>query len=207
MDDVFTNKLMAYPINRNIFKTNKYTLTLFIPPVETVYYTNKYQVNPNSVLYLAMPWKAGMDTTGKSFKITIANRKRVLQVIKTALEWFEELTDLFVTAQNGVLYFNNDYNNLKSIYNHKYYETPQAIKIVPSAIEVGQGVMAEGVVFYMNKLENYLLLTKEELQELYDVLEEFDFASQTILTYKALEMSAMTNQMTSYQQWADRMRG
>lgn len=208
MDNVFTSALMAYPIQRNVYRCSKYTLQLFIPAVEMVYYTNRYQVSPNAILFLSPPWKPGdvNDGNNKSFRINRVNRRRLLRTIETALDWFKTIEDLFV-VKDGTLYFNTDYNNLKSVYAPKYYENPQqGMKIVPTTIEVGNGVMNEGVILYINRLENHILLLKDELQELYDLLVDFDFAAETLVTYQALEMAIRTNSTVSYEKWKEKFR-
>ena len=43
-------KIKSYKIQRTYYKTSKYTLTLFIPPVEALEVQNGYNVNPNAIL-------------------------------------------------------------------------------------------------------------------------------------------------------------
>ena len=100
-------KIKSYKIQRQYYKTNKYTLTLFIPPVETVEIQNGYNVNPNAILYFALPWKE--ETIHKrSIEIRIKNQRKILRKLSEALNWFDNIQDLFVT-KDGTLYFNTNY--------------------------------------------------------------------------------------------------
>ena len=71
-------KIKSYKIQRTYYKTSKYTLTLFIPPVEALEVQNGYNVNPNAILYLALPWNS--ETTHKrSIEIRVKNQRSILR--------------------------------------------------------------------------------------------------------------------------------
>lgn len=179
---------------------------LFVPPVETLYGANNYQVNPNGILYLSLPWSAG-DTknNAKSFAIHPSNKRRFLRVLGTAISWFSTISDLFVTGKDGVLYFNTEYTNLKSVYEPKYYESPQAIKIVPIAMEFAEGQYQEGVRIYINRLTNFMELTLPELQDLFDMIDEFNFPAEIQICYQALLLSFNTKSMVSMTDYRTRL--
>lgn len=196
MPDV--QKLHAYTIRRTYYRNSKYSLQMFIPPVETIYSTGNYNVNPNAILYFSLPWRKG-DTKalGRSFSIHQWNQRRVLRTLGEALSWFRTIEDLYAKSADGTLYFNTAYNSLVARYSPGYYENPQALKIVPIAMEVGNETYTEGVRLYMNRLENFMELTLEELQTLFDIIDGFDFATETILSYQALAMSFNMSNMKS----------
>ena len=188
-------KIKSYKIQRQYYKTNKYTLTLFIPPVETVEVQNGYNVNPNAILYFALPWKE--DTIHKrSIEIRIKNQRKILRCLSEALNRIDNIVDLFVT-QDNVLYFNINYNNLSSKYKSDPDENPQAIKIVPVALECGNGIYEEGVILSVNSRDNYIQLTRDELQELFDVIYNFNFSTEILLTYQALQLSILMGRFGS----------
>lgn len=191
-------KLQSLKIQRTYFKTEKYTLTLFIPPCETTIIQNGYNVNPIGILYLALPWKENA-VAKRSLDIRLKNKLQILRCISEALNWFNDYNDLYVT-QDGILHFNTNYNNLAAKYRSDLSETPQSMKIVPVVIETGMNAYEEGVILYINHTENFIQLTKNELQELFDILYHFDFGIEVQLSYQALVMSYLTNKIGTQQQ-------
>ena len=191
-------KIKSYKIQRTYYKTSKYTLTLFIPPVEALEVQNGYNVNPNAILYLALPWNS--ETTHKrSIEIRVKNQRSILRKLSEALNWFESIDDLFVT-KDGILYFNTNYNDLKVKYVSLENSGEQGFKIVPVALERGNNVYEEGVILSINARDNYIELTRDELQELFDILMNFNFANEIQVTYQALLVAIMTGKVGTQQQ-------
>ena len=191
-------KIKSYKIQRTYYKTSKYTLTLFIPPVEALEVQNGYNVNPNAILYLALPWNS--ETTHKrSIEIRIKNQRSILRKLSEALNWFDSIEDLFV-IKDGVLYFNTNYNDLKVKYVSLENSGEQGFKIVPVALERGNNVYEEGVILSINARDNYIELTRDELQELFDILMNFNFANEIQVTYQALLVAIMTGKVGTQQQ-------
>lgn len=192
------HKIKSYKIQRTYYKTSKYTLTLFIPPVEALEVQNGYNVNPNAILYLALPWNS--ETTHKrSIEIRVKNQRSILRKLSEALNWFDSIEDLFV-IKDGVLYFNTNYNDLKVKYVSLENSGEQGFKIVPVALERGNNVYEEGVIPSINARDNYIELTRDELQELFDVLMNFNFANEIQVTYQALLVAIMTGKVGTQQQ-------
>ena len=191
-------KIKSYKIQRTYYKTSKYTLTLFIPPVEALEVQNGYNVNPNAILYLALPWNS--ETTHKrSIEIRVKNQRSILRKLSEALNWFDSIEDLFV-IKDGVLYFNTKYNDLKVKYVSLENSGEQGFKIVPVALERGNNVYEEGVILSINARDNYIELTRDELQELFDILMNFNFANEIQVTYQALLIAIMTGKVGTQQQ-------
>ena len=191
-------KIKSYKIQRTYYKTSKYTLTLFIPPVEALEVQNGYNVNPNAILYLALPWNS--ETTHKrSIEIRVKNQRSILRKLSEALNWFDNIEDLFV-IKDGVLYFNTNYNDLKVKYVSLENSGEQGFKIVPVALERGNNVYEEGVILSINARDNYMELTRDELQELFDILMNFNFANEIQVTYQALLVAIMTGKVGTQQQ-------
>ena len=191
-------KIKSYKIQRTYYKTSKYTLTLFIPPVEALEVQNGYNVNPNAILYLALPWNS--ETTHKrSIEIRVKNQRSILRKLSEALNWFDSIEDLFV-IKDGVLYFNTNYNHLKVKYVSLENSGEQGFKIVPVALERGNNVYEEGVILSINARDNYIELTRDELQELFDILMNFNFANEIQVTYQALLVAIMTGKVGTQQQ-------
>lgn len=191
-------KIKSYKIQRTYYKTSKYTLTLFIPPVEALEVQNGYNVNPNAILYLALPWNS--ETTHKrSIEIRVKNQRSILRKLSEALNWFDSIEDLFV-IKDGVLYFNTNYNDLKVKYVSLENSGEQGFKIVPVALERGNNVYEEGVILSINARDNYIELTRDEFQELFDILMNFNFANEIQVTYQALLVAIMTGKVGTQQQ-------
>ena len=191
-------KIKSYKIQRTYYKTSKYTLTLFIPPVEALEVQAGYNVNPNAILYLALPWNSEA-THKRSIEIRVKNQRSILRKLSEALNWFDSIDDLFV-IKDGVLYFNTNYNDLKVKYVSLENSGEQGFKIVPVALERGNNVYEEGVILSINARDNYIELTRDELQELFDILMNFNFANEIQVTYQALLVAIMTGKVGTQQQ-------
>ncbi|MCM1214057.1 MAG: hypothetical protein NC548_06005 [Lachnospiraceae bacterium] len=191
-------KLANYTINRMYYKSAKYSFNMFIPPLETIYGDMKYTVNPNVILYLTLPWPKDPEAnkSGRSFAIRVWNQRKILRLIGQALDWFTAIEDLYMINE-GTLYFNMKYKDLCVKYAPKPFEPPQAFKITPIALEYGNGKYQEGVRFHINTIENFMELTREELEELFDILAQFNFGVEAMVCYQALLMSFLNKGMTS----------
>jgi len=121
------------------------------------------------------------------------------------MRWFEDeiYTDLYF-VNDGRLVFNTKYNDISSKYIPKYMET-QAMKIVPICIEYANGQFQEGVRIYINRLENYLELTVDQLQELFDLIMGFHFAEEINQTYLALNHTQETKTILDQNTYKNRM--
>ena len=196
-EDITSLQLKPYRIQRTYMKTPKYTLSLYIPPAETTVVNNGYNIGVIGILYFQLPWQESK--IKRSIEIRVKNQRKILRCLSEALNWFDNIVDLFVT-QDNVLYFNTNYNNLSSKYKSDLDENPQAIKIVPVALECGNGIYEEGVILSINARDNYIELTRDELQELFDILMNFNFANEIQVTYQALLVAIMTGKVGTQQQ-------
>lgn len=195
VNEGFNNlKLNAYRMQRTYFKTSKYTLSLFIPPAETTVVQAGYNISVMGILYFQLPWRDGPNR--RSLEIRVRNQRKILRCIGEALNWFDTIEDLFVTKDN-VLYFNTTYNDLVVRYISDPDDTPQGLKIVPVVIDNDNGTKEEGAIVTVNNMENFIQLTRNELQELFDVLYNFNFANEIMLTFGALELSRLTDRFGS----------
>lgn len=183
-------KLNPYRMQRTYFKTSKYTLSLFIPPAETTVVQAGYNVSIMGILYFQLPWRDG--PSKRSLEIRVRNQRKILRCIGEALNWFDTIEDLFVTKDN-ILYFNTKYNDLVVRYISDPDDTPQGLKIVPVVIDNDNGTKEEGAIVTVNNMENFIQLTRNELQELFDVLYNFNFANEILLTIGALELSRLSD--------------
>ena len=108
---------------------------------------------------------------------------------------FDTLFAPYFVIKDGVLYFNTNYNDLKVKYVSLENSGEQGFKIVPVALERGNNVYEEGVILSINARDNYIELTRDELQELFDILMNFNFANEIQVTYQALLVAIMTGKV------------
>ena len=101
------------------------------------------------------------------------------------MNWFDSIEDLFV-IKDGVLYFNTNYNDLKVKYVSLENSGEQGFKIVPVALERGNNVYEEGVILSINARDNYIELTRDEIQETFDILINLNFSNEIQMNYQAL---------------------
>lgn len=116
------------------------------------------------------------------FTIGWDHHVQLINALGTALEWFfdEKKKDLFVKSDTGQLYFNNDYNDLKtSAYSGKY--THSFLEIRPVVVERDDLKRYEGVIIVINETDNYACLTVDELLSLSHIIANFDFSRELIL--------------------------
>ena len=93
-----------------------------------------------------------------------------------------------------------NYNGLSVKYISQEASGAQGFKIVPVALECGNQIYEEGVILSINSKENYIELTRDELQELFDVIMGFNFANEIQVTYQALMLSFMTGKVGTQKQ-------
>lgn len=126
----------------------------------------------------------------EKFRFGWERHLHVVNAFSKAFEWFfnDKLKDLFYKSEDGMLYFNNDYNNLKSVV-YSGINTHQIIEIVPVIVEREEQRL-EGVLIRVNEQASFATLSVNELMEVLSVLSNFDFSSEMTLMFemaKALE--------------------
>ena len=104
-EEITTLQLKPYRIQRTYMKTSKYTLSLYIPPAETTILNNGYNTGVIGILYFQLPWQESK--IKRSIEIRVRNQRKILRCLSEALNWFDNIVDLFVT-QDNVLYFNTN---------------------------------------------------------------------------------------------------
>ena len=113
---------------RNIYRDDRLTLQLFVPPPETIATGMKYQINSNVVLYLQMSQTGKMDTTdqwkSRRFPIKQTNLYEVVCFFDEILFWYQDKSkeDLFLETDDGQLIFNSKYNELYARTKKRYFD-------------------------------------------------------------------------------------
>lgn len=148
-----------------------------------------FLLNINPIIMLRVTQKKnGLTNLLKNnyFKINPKNHFRVVRFFNNILKWFfdKNMNDLFYEYE-GELIFNADYKSLseklkvgtKSI---------QRMNAIPAVVDYG-GRKQEGVIIYINENENQLILTLNQLQDIFGILSNFSFQHEMIILYEALK--------------------
>lgn len=126
--------------------------------------------------------KLELSINRSKFTITWEHHVQLLNALGTAMEWFYDTNkkDLFVKSEDGQLFFNNDYNNLKvSAYSGK--KTHNFLEIRPVVVERDNFKKYEGVIIMLNDTDDYVCITLEELVSLTHILSSFDYTQELML--------------------------
>lgn len=201
--------LNNYPIKRTIYKTKKYNLQFYFPPVSSYDLNKVYNLNCNGILYLALPYQTGIANEMlkyRSFKITTANFKDVLRTIERVLKWFvgDRFQDMYVETDDGILLLNADYKQLYETTDRTYFED-QMLKFTPCVLEVANNKYTPGVYLFVNLLENRVDLSLNELIRLYDILSDFNFTNEMILCLEVLKHSINTSSYMTEEEYRKRI--
>lgn len=124
---------------------------------------------------------SGVTWQEASLRISPKNFRSVKKIFRSSLSWFydKEKNDLYVYDENNNLRFNMDYKDLEERL-VVGFQNRQLIGIRPDVIEY-EGSKYEGVYFWITRLENGVMLTYLELEEIVSVLEGFSFQEEDVL--------------------------
>ena len=175
----------------------------------------RYRMNyPYSALYLQknIPYanRKAMDPAAVkalSFQITSHILPDVQNIFKMAEDWFtdESIKELYGVNDEGTLIFNMDYKDLSATCANEYGNARTAIQLVPAPIEIGQGVIEPGVILYINKKENAIILRKYQLLRLANFFKHFSFIAYTQFAMSCFQYCLTTNSILTYEQVRRRM--
>lgn len=145
----------------------------------------RYRINkPYSVLYLqrvvTYQERMALDPGSQkalSFPVNEYNIDDVKEMFEEVSTWFypENLKELYGQNDNGLLIFNNDYKALCATAVDEFASVRSALKVVPATVEVAQGKYEPGVVFYINRQANGVLLRQKQILRLCKFMQGFDF--------------------------------
>ena len=170
----------------------------------------RYQINyPSATLYLQKTTtydeRKNLDSSSlsmMSFAITEYNLDGVKDVFKEATSWFtdENINILYGKNDEGLLMFNSDYSKLGALYVDEFSRVKTALKIVPTVVEVGVGVMVPGVVLYINQLENGVILKYQEFKRLANFILRFNFIPYMQFAMECFHHSIITGSLLTREQ-------
>ena len=170
----------------------------------------RYRINkPYSVLYLQKvvryQERAAMDATTQkslSFAITEYNINEVKEMCNEVMSWFlpENIKELYGQNDDGMLIFNNDYKELKASVTDEFGAVRTALKVVPTTMEVAQGKYAPGVVFYINRVANGVLLSQSQILRICKFIDGFDFLSWNQFAMGCFSYAKSTGHILTYEE-------
>ena len=200
-----------FPLTTNIdlhIKDISFTVWVKQPTVDTL--QKKYRLNiPQATLYLqktinSTNWSNMDELTRRSMSYPISpyNYYDIKKLFKDVKEWFEPdiLKELYGTNDNGLLIFNSDYKNLNVIHIDEYSSVKTALKIVPTVVQVGQDVYKPGVVMYINKIANAVLLRDYEILRICNFIIDFNFNWWVNFSLDVFKYCEETNRILSYKE-------
>lgn len=201
-----------------------FTIPLELPNVDVIFWmrqfttdtmNSRYRINyPVSTLYLqrvvSYNDRQAMDQAAQaalSFSITQYNLDDVKDMFREVLSWFTEENKNLLYGRNddGVLLFNSDYQKLNAMYVNEFAKVKTALKVVPTVIEVGNNVMEPGVVFYINKVENGIILQEYQIKRLCRFILDFNFIPYTQFAMQCFQYSLATGAVLSREQVQQRL--
>ena len=96
--------------------------------------------------------------------------------------------------------FNSDYNKLGALYVDEFSRVKTALKIVPTVVEVGIGVMVPGVVFYINQMDNGVILKYNEFKRFANFILRFNFIPYIQFAMQCFQHSIITGSLLTREQ-------
>lgn len=206
----------GYPLSFNIpVDIRDLDLIFWMRPFTVDTLQTRYRMNhPHTVLYMqkSIPYsnRKAMnpaDIKSLAFQITPNNLYNVQDVFSMAEDWFSEASvkELYGVNDEGTLIFNMDYKDLSATCADEYGSARTAIQMVPAPVEIGQGVLEPGVILYINRKENAIVLRKYQLLRLANFFKHFSFIAYTQFAMACFQYCLTTNSILTYDQVRKRM--
>ena len=171
---------MNFLPQRRLMIRRTFTLTSTLSKFEIDFYNNTATANANVLLRFKFNGPGGA-----MFRINQATHYQVLMGFKKALDWFYDpnKADLFVVNEKNQLTFNNDYNNLiVTIHSSQIYNEHMEIRPCVNNSDSDRG--HEGVIIFLNSASSYIIINREELEEIYTLLSNFSYQAEIDLLVK-----------------------
>ncbi len=185
-------------IKRTLYKNTRYLLEFFMYEPKIEKWNNNYSINVNPVLTLRQlnsgSYSEDFSTMQeRSYRITPRNLYRTVKFFNTVLGWFydEKMTDLYLINEEDELTFNSDYNKLYLITTKTLNET-SVMKAMPTVI-VFNDKRYEGIHLYINRTENLIIMTKDEIEMIIGFLKDFSFQDEVIECLTIMEYGKNNN--------------
>ena len=174
------------------YKVNHPYSSLYIQKV--ISYNDRQELDPASSASL-------------SFCVSSHILEDVKEMFREALSWFtpENLSILYGKNDEGLLMFNSEYQKLNAICVNEYGSSKTALKIVPTVVEVGNNIYEPGVVFYINKVANGIIMRLYELKRLANFIIGFNFIPYNQFALQCFQHCLTTGSLLSREQVQKRL--
>lgn len=168
---------------RVIYRNNRYTLEFFMydPSILISKKSRTIKYNPILQLRYLNPKTLTEQFDHTVYKITPRNIYRVVKFLNKVIKWFydKDKNDLFFRNTEGKLIFNADYKDLHAELTPQNKYDSGYLKAIPVVLEYGEKTL-EGIYLYINKIQNVIALSYEELELLFNLLNDFSFQEEII---------------------------
>ncbi len=171
---------MNFTPQRRLMIRKSFTLTSLMPKFDIDIYHEFATANVSAILKFKFN-----GANGPTFRINQATHHQVLMGVKKAVDWFydDSKADLFVVNEKDQLVFNNDYNDLSVVINSaQAYNEHMEIRPCVNNAESERG--HEGVIIFLNSASSYIVINREELEEIYTLLSNFSYQAEIDLLLK-----------------------
>lgn len=175
----------------------------------------RYRLNkPYSILYLqktvGYQEMQAMDPSSKkalSFPVNEYNLDDVKDFFAEINTWFlpDNINQLYGENDNGLLIFNMDFKDLCAKVVDEYGITKTALKCVPTTVEYAQGKYEPGVVFYINRQANGVLLRQRQIVRMCRFFETFDFMAWDQYAMGCFAYASQLGRVLSYEELKQQM--
>lgn len=190
-------------VKRNLYRSGKLSIDFFMFMPQVLSQNNSYTINVNPIVTFRYTNPNIMKDDKVSFidnsyKMTPKNQFKLIRFFNNIIDWFydDKLKDLFLIDKNDELVFNADYNHINAIISKNKFETG-TMKAMPSIVIV-EGERYEGIYLYINRLDNMIMLTKDEVESISQLIKNFNFLSEaasllTIIDYTEKSKTVITD--------------
>lgn len=203
-----------FSIKRILYKHINISIEFFTYRPNILVNKNSYTINVNPVVIFRYVNTNNMDDTKVSYsenayKMTQKNQAKIIKFFQNIVDWFydKDLKDLFLINESDELIFNSDYLHINSILSKGKYDVG-LMKAVPSVIVIEEKKY-EGIYLYINKFDNFIMLTKEDVEEILNIVKNFNFINETASLLSIIDYSERNNSniITDFVEWNRITRG
>lgn len=162
LEFIFWMRPFSAEVQKTRFQLNRPFVSLYMQKV--VPYTIRKDMPTDAVNSLA-------------FQITEANLFDVQEMFDKVDTWFteESIKELYGTNDSGMLMFNMEYKDLKATCVDETSSIKKALQVVPAPVEIGKDMMEPGVVIFINRQENAIVLRMNQYKRLSKFIHNFNF--------------------------------
>lgn len=197
----------TFTIKRTLYKHINLSIDFFTYKPNVLFTNNAYTVNVNPIAIFRYinnhnMFEDKISYSENAYKMNPRNHNKIIKFFDTIVGWFydTDLKDLFLINENDELIFNSDYRHINITLAKGKFETGM-MKALPSVITIDD-VKHEGIYLYINKINNIIMLTKEDVEEISNMIKNFNFINETSSLLSMIDYSQRAgNIITDQNEW------